>query len=189
MLGIVLALYAVVAIFLTVCLLNYNEYKITEFGDTSLIVVNDDELSPTYKKGSLLVVNKDNADKIKQGDNIIFYNTYNNQVSLAVGEVIFVEKINETETTYTITGNYDISSEYLVGSANDTKVYPVLGTILGVLESRVGFLIFIIFPITIAFLYEIYVLIAEIKDSNKKEKNKKVKKEEPKKQETSKVEE
>lgn len=178
LLGILIAIYSVVAVFLTVCLLNYNDYKITEFGDTSLIIVNDDELKPTYNKGNLLVVSKEKADEIVSGDSIIFYNTYNNQVSLALGEVIFVEKINETETTYTVSGNYDISSEYLVGSTKDVKVYPVLGTILGLLESRAGFLIFIIFPITMAFLYEIYVLIVEIKNSNKAEKTKKVEKKE-----------
>ena len=169
LLGILVVLYAIVAIFLTVCLLNYNDYKITEFGDTSLIIVNDDKLEPTYKKGSLLVVSKENEKDIKVGDNIIFYNTYNNQVSLAVGEVMFKENITNNETTYTVSGNYDISSEYLVGSTNDVKVYPVLGTILGILESRVGFLIFIILPITLAFLYEIYALVIEIINSNKKE--------------------
>lgn len=35
---------------LTICLLNYNDYKITELGDKSLIIVKDDELIPTYKK-------------------------------------------------------------------------------------------------------------------------------------------
>jgi len=183
-LGILITIYAVVAIFLTACLLNYNDFKITEFGETSLIIVNDEELEPTYKKGSLLVVNKKNADQIKVGDSIIFYNTYNNQVSLAISEVIFVEKVNEEETTYTISGNYDISSEYLVGSTNDTKIYPVVGSILGLLESRAGFLIFIIFPITIAFLYEIYVLVVEIKDTKKEvKKTKKVVKETEKEEE------
>lgn len=183
-LGILITIYAVVAIFLTACLLNYNDFKITEFGEKSLIIVNDEELEPTYKKGSLLVVDKENADQIKVGDSIIFYNTYNNQVSLAISEVIFVEKVNEEETTYTISGNYDISSEYLVGSTNDTKIYPVVGSILGLLESRAGFLIFIIFPITIAFLYEIYVLVVEIKDTKKEtKKTKKVVKETEKEEE------
>ena len=168
-------MYAVVAMFLTVCLLNYNEYKITEFGDKTLIIVNDYNLKEKYNKGSLLVVSKDNVDKIKSGDNIIFYNTYNNQISIAVGEVIDKEIITDTETTYTVTGNYDISSQYLIGSTNDVKIYPVVGAILALLESRVGFLIFIILPITLAFLYEIYVLIKEVKFVKKEEKTAKKK--------------
>lgn len=180
LLSILVALYAIVAIFLTACLLGYNDYKVTVFGNKSLIIVNDDTLKDKFPKGSLLVVDKSNANNIKSNDEIIFYNTYNNQVSIAIGEVISTEKITDTETTYTVTGNYDISSEYLVGSVNDTKIYPVIGAILAILESRIGFLIFIILPITLAFLYEIYVLIKEIKnakDEEIKESKKKVKEE------------
>lgn len=179
LLSILVIIYAVVAMFLTTCLLKYNDYKITEFGNKSLIIVSDDVLEEEYKKGSLLVVEKD-RDSIKKGDSIIFYNTYNNQVSIAISEVLKAEEITDKETTYTVSGNYDISSEYLIGSTKNVKVIPVLGTILGILESRVGFLIFIIFPITLAFLYEIYALVCEIKEE--KEDAKKTKKEEVKKE-------
>ncbi|MBE6149097.1 MAG: hypothetical protein E7170_00045 [Firmicutes bacterium] len=180
LLSVIVVIYAVVAMFLTACLLNYNDYKITVFGDKSLIIVNDDTLKDKYKKGSLLVVDK-NGEEINKGDEIIFYNTYNNQVNISVAEVTAKEKITDTETTYTIKGDYDISSEYLIGSTKNVKTYGVIGAILGLLESRVGFLVFIIFPITLAFLYEIYVLIKEIKNAKeevkKEEKKKKQKKE------------
>lgn len=173
-------LYAIVVIIITTCLLNYNDYKITVFNNKSLIIVNDDALDGTYKKGSLLVVKK-NVNNINVGDDIIFYNTYNNQVSLAVGEVLDVEK-NVDDLVYTLNGNYDIISENVIGSTKDTKVIPVIGGIMGLLESRIGFLVFIIFPITIAFLYEVCVLILEIKSSDKesdkketKEKSKEIK--------------
>ena len=169
LLSILVIAYIAVAVFVTACLLNYNDYKITEFGKTSLIIVDNNELNPDFKKGSLLVVSKKNADKIVKGDSVIFYNTYNNQVNLSLGKVELMDKINETETTYTITGNYSISSQYLVGATKDAKVYAGLGTLLGILESRVGFLMFIIFPVSLAFLYEIYVLILEIKKPVKEE--------------------
>ena len=36
--------YLFVVVFLTVCLLNYNDYNITEIGDKSFIIIRDDEL-------------------------------------------------------------------------------------------------------------------------------------------------
>ena len=169
LLGILGLAYAAVAIFLTACLLKYNDYKITEFGDTSLIIVDNNELNPEFDKGSLVIASKADSKNIEIGDKILFYNTYNNQVSLSLGQVELIEKISEKETTYTINGHVNISSEYLVGSVKDAKVYKNLGTVLGLLESRVGFLIIIIFPISLAFLYEIYVLILEVKRSIKEE--------------------
>jgi len=165
-LGLLVTIYIVIAMFLTTCLLKYNDYKITEFGNKSLIIVSDDVLEEEYKKGSLLIVDK-KEDNIKKGDKIVFYNTYENQVSIAISEVLTKETITDKENTYTITGDYDISSEFVIGSTKDVKVIPVLGTILSILESRVGFLIFIIFPITLAFLYQIYALVIEINNERK----------------------
>ena len=31
--------YAVIAIFVTICLLSYNRYKVSEFGDNSLVII------------------------------------------------------------------------------------------------------------------------------------------------------
>lgn len=175
LLSILVIIYAATAMFLTTCLLKYNDYKITEFGDKSLIIVSDDVLEENYKKGSLLIVDK-NAKNVDKDDNIIFYNTKNNEVNIAISKVIETEVITEKENTYTVEGNVEISSQYLIGSTEDVKVVPYVGSILGILESRVGFLIFIIFPITLAFLYEIYVLVNEIKET-KKEAETEVKKE------------
>ena len=43
-------LYVVVAIFTTVCLLNYNEYKVSQFGDKTLVIIDKDEEGIKYKK-------------------------------------------------------------------------------------------------------------------------------------------
>ena len=48
--NILFIIYVVVAIFITVCLLSYNDFKVTEFGDTSLVIIPDDELAPEYNR-------------------------------------------------------------------------------------------------------------------------------------------
>ena len=44
-----------------------------------------------------------------------------------------------------------------------SKVYHGLGSVLSVLESRFGFLFLIIFPILILFIYEVFIVIKEVK--------------------------
>ena len=39
LLGIVIVVFSCFAIFMTILLLNYNDYGVTEFGDTSLIII------------------------------------------------------------------------------------------------------------------------------------------------------
>ena len=50
--------YAVIAIFVTVCLLSFNSYKVSEFGDKSFVLITDDGLSPDFQKGDLVIVNR-----------------------------------------------------------------------------------------------------------------------------------
>lgn len=161
-----IGIYAVVAIILTICLLKYNDYNITEFKDKSLIIVSDDELRPDFNEGDLVVVYKNKNSDINVGDKIFFYDTYQNQVSVNLGSVINKETITKDETTFIMDGEYSLSSEYVIGAAKTSKVYPNMGKILGFLESRYGFLFIIIFPILIMFIYEIYAVIKEVKSKD-----------------------
>lgn len=159
----IVAVYLVVAVFLTVCLLNYNKYHITELGKKSLIIVSDDDLEPKYVKNDLVVVYKNNNEDIKSGDYVFFYNAYQNQVSVNLGDVTGVRRVNEKEYTYTMEGNLQVSSEYVIGASKTSKTYNGYGKILATLESKWGFLLIIILPILVLFIYQIYAVILEVK--------------------------
>lgn len=179
---ILISIYAVVAITLTIFLLNYNKYNITEINNKSLIIVRDDELKPNFNKGDLVIVNKDANKDIKVGDKIFFYDNYKEVVSVNLGTVLEKEVVTKNETTFIVDGDYAVSSEYVIGTARTSKSYSKIGSILNILESRFGFLFMIIFPILILFIYEIYVVIKELKESKnddyeEKEPKKKTKKE------------
>ncbi|MCI5701620.1 MAG: hypothetical protein MR266_02460 [Erysipelotrichaceae bacterium] len=159
----IVAVYMVVAVFLTVCLLNYNKYHITELGKKSLIIVSDDDLEPKYVKNDLVVVYKNNNEDIKSGDYVFFYNAYQNQVSVNLGKIIKSTRVNEKEYTYTLEGNLEVSSQYVIGKSETSKAYSNMGLVLKVLESRLGFLLIIILPILVLFIYQIYAVILEVK--------------------------
>ena len=86
-----------------------------------------------------------------------------------MGEVLEVRKITSTETTFTVEGDYEYSSEYVIGSAKDVKIYHNLGGVLALLESRWIFLLVIILPVLFIFLYELYEFILEVKRSLKED--------------------
>ena len=159
----IVAVYLVVAVFLTVCLLNYNNYHITELVKKSLIIVSDDDLEPKYVKNDLVVVYKNNNEDIKSGDYVFFYNAYQNQVSVNLGKIIKSTRVNEKEYTYTLEGNLEVSSQYVIGKSETSKAYSNMGLVLKVLESRLGFLLIIILPILVLFIYQIYAVILEVK--------------------------
>ena len=105
--NIIFIIYAIIAVFVTICLLSYNEFKVTEFGETSLVLIDNEELQPNYNKGDLVIVNRDT--RIRENDSIFFYNTSADKVEITVANVTNVEKVSNFEYTYTLEGNMIIS--------------------------------------------------------------------------------
>lgn len=164
-------LYVVIAIFVTICLLSYNKYRVSELGEYTLVIVDSNKLEPDFKKGDLVIV--DGNNKIEVGDKVFFYNTYSKNISVSVAQILEEEVITEDESTYTLEGDKTLSSEYVIGSSESVTKIPNLGTILGILESKWGFLILVVFPSLLAFLYEIWEVVTEIKESSKNDKENK----------------
>ena len=158
-----IVIYAIIALGLTICLLNYNDYNITEINGNTLIIVKDNELEPTYQKGDLIIATKNPTSDINKGDKIFFYQEQDKSVIINLATVIDKENVNANESTFTLDGEYRLSNEYVIGKSDTSKVYHKLGSVLNVLESRLGFLFIIIFPMFILFIYEIFMVIEEIK--------------------------
>lgn len=158
-------IYAIIAIFVTVCLISYNDYGVTQFGKTSLVIVDSKEFEPDYNKNDLVIVNND--EKVQVGDKVFFYNTYENDNSVSIAKITNSEKITDSETTYTIDGEKALSSEYVIGKVDSTTTIPVLGLILSILESKWGYLFLIVLPSLLAFLYEILEVVKEVRNLKK----------------------
>lgn len=170
-LNILFIIYIAIAIFVTITLLSYNEFKVTEFGDYSLVLITDSALAPEYNKGDLVIVNK--SDPILTGRKAFFYDTYNEKIKISVGTVEEAEKVTSTETTYTLEGERKISGQYVLGPTNTAEIIPKVGMILSVLQSKWGFLFLIVFPALLAFVNQIGVVYSGIKEARKEEKQEK----------------
>ena len=160
-LGIIGVCYLAVIIVVTACLLCYNDYKVTEMLGYSFIII--DENSEKYNDGDLVLFRQGEMDKVEQNDEIFFYEVTNGIPSIHYGTVTEVLPIDEDERTFTINDNHDISSDSLIGKTEIARVYPQIGKILSILESRFGFLILVILPTLLLFLYELYRVMIEIK--------------------------
>lgn len=155
-----ITLLVVVDVFVTVYLLNYNEYNVAQFGQYSILIM-DDKLSD-FDKGDLLIVKKNKNEDIKVGDFIFFYDTKSEDNIINYGKVNSTYKVNDKETTFTMSDNYPLSSEYVIGKSETSKVYSEIGLLLSVVASRWGFLFLIIFPIAVLFIIQIYLFIIEL---------------------------
>ena len=167
--SIIIFAWLITAIFVTVCLLSYNQFRVTTFGKYSLIIVDSDELEPDYMEGDLLVVKRNSDNKIEVGDEVFFYNSaMNSEILLYHGKVQEKEVIDKNETTFII-DNEKVSGEYIAGKLDSSKVYHKVGSLLGVFTSKWGFMFLVIFPTLFAIIYEIIMIIESAKNMKSEE--------------------
>ena len=181
--NLIILVYILLIIFVTVCLLSYNDYKVTVFGRNTIIPVIDDDLEPNYTIGDLLIVEQNKFSSIKEGDEILFYRVVAGEVSISYANVINIERIGENEYEYTVEGGDGVPSSNFIGKTDTVTIVPKVGSFFSILQSKWGFLFLVVFPSLIAFLYTLYSVILELKDNSvveeeQKEEDKKIEKEE-----------
>ena len=172
----VIIAYILLIIFVTICLLSFNEYKVTEFGKSTLIPIIDEDLEPDYTVGDLVIVSKGSLARVEEGDVIFFYRTTYGVTTINYAKVIKAERVTDTEFTYTVEGDYRFSSSYYIGNAENATVIPNVGKVLSVLESKWGFLFLGVFPSLVAFIYTLNYVVIEVRETKEAEKKKKKKK-------------
>lgn len=161
------SLIVVIDVLLTVYLLHYNQFNVPVFGNKTVLIMDRD--FEGYKKGDLLLVSKTKDKDIRTGDYIFFYDTANleNVVNYGRVNMVHVNEKEELKNTYMMSNDYILGYESVIGSSKDVKVYAVWGTIIGTLASKWVFLFVVIMPLLIVFLYQLYLLIQDLKKAKK----------------------
>ena len=162
-LGIFVCIYLAFVIFTTGFLLNKNDYGVSNFMGKHLIALDDDSLEPDYKANTVLVLKPVTNDEVEIGDKIFYYDTYSTEHKIKFTEVTRKEKVNDSEVTYSLRDNTLVSSQYVLGTEKSDTSLSFLGKLLYILQSKWGFLIIVVFPLFLAFIYEIYAIIKEFK--------------------------
>ena len=149
---------------ITACLLCKNKYGFTEIGDMTLITINEHlaEFLPETKESDLLLVRKSTSD-INVGDQIYYYATDNNEYVIKTAHVKEEVTSEDDMALYALDDEKSstIATNRVIGKYS--AVYNNIGGILDVLESKLGFLLLVILPILLIFMYQIYALIMVIK--------------------------
>ena len=158
-LGVLGCIFFAFAISITILLLNYNKYGLTQFGNTTLVMIKDDITSETFKKGDLVFVKSKKITDLELGDEIFVYRIIsNNKVTVEVGKV---GQIYEEEDAVAFENGDIFSKQFIIGTSD--KIYNKIGTYISIVSSKWGFLFTILVPCLLIFIYEIYALIVEIK--------------------------
>lgn len=138
------------------------------------LTIQSESMEPEIMTGDLIVAKEYNPNKreLKEKDVISFYAEVQNQRVVITHRIEHIININGMVSYITKGDNNEICDENQVATGDIVAVWdgfriPFLGTFLTFLKTRTGFISFVILPLALFFVYQLYqfiMLLFEYKD-------------------------
>ena len=128
------------------------------------LVVKSDSMAPTFRAGDLIFIKKCDTSTLKEGDVICFHTIIDNEYALNTHRIQKIEEVGNVRS-YTTLGdnNKGIADTHIISDGDIVGKYvghlKNAGKVMDFLSSSVGFLIVIVLPMLLFFIYQVYNLI------------------------------
>ena len=182
-LNVVLDIILVIVIFLaasvTIVSLSTRENGVANIMGYIPFSIQSPSMSGTVETGDLIITKKYNDQELKENDIISFFAIEEDQTIIKTHRIVEIVN-NNGIITYTTKGDannevdsvgvskLDIVSVYEADGYDGTHISG-LGKVLDFFKSKYGFLLCIILPLFVFFVYQLYKFIAIIIDEKKKQ--------------------
>ena len=171
-LNVLLWLVVIIAAFFSIVTFSAkSETGVASIGGYTPMSVLTDSMKPEFSQNDLIIVKAVDASQLQEGDIIAYWTLIENQRAINTHRII--EKHDENGMIQFMTkGDANELPDNLIVSQGDIigeycfKI-PVMGQILNILSSSTGFLVIIVLPLLLFFIWQLYKLILLIIEMKK----------------------
>lgn len=151
------------ALFTFTTLATRKEHSVSRLAGFTPLIVQSDSMAPTFAKGDLILIRECNPAKLAEGDIITFHTIINNEIALNTHRILEIRTLGEVRSYVTKGDNNAVEDTHIISDGDIVGRYtgkiPVLGKVLVFLSGKVGFLVVIVLPMLLFFVYQVYHLI------------------------------
>ena len=120
-------------------------------------------MAPTFNAGDLIVIRKCDPASLEVGDIITFHAIINNEFALNTHRITEIQDQNGVRSYVTKGDNNAIADIHMIADGDIVGQYitrlPGFGKVVQFLSSSAGFLLVIVLPLLVFFIYQVYHLI------------------------------
>ncbi len=125
--------------------------------------VQTESMEPTFEAGDLIIIKKVDPSTLHEGDIITFHTIIMNQYALNTHRISEIHDDNGYRTYVTKGDNNQVSDTHIIADGDIVGRYVTriagFGRVMDFLSGSAGFLIVIVLPMLIFFIYQVYHLI------------------------------
>lgn len=157
------AIILLAALFAFTTLATRDEMNVSSLAGFTPMMVETDSMAPTFSAGDLILIKKTDPASLKEGDIITFHTIIENQYALNTHRIDSIVEQNGMRSYITKGDNNDIPDTHVIADGDIVGKYvgkvSGLGKVMKFLSSSIGFLVVIVLPLLLFFIYQIYNLI------------------------------
>jgi signal peptidase len=120
-------------------------------------------MSPTFDAGDLIFIKTCNTSDLTENDIITFHTIINNEYALNTHRIVEITEENGIRNYVTKGDNNEVSDTHIISDGDIVGKYigrlPKVGKLMNILSSSAGFLIILVLPMLLFFIYQVYHLI------------------------------
>lgn len=151
------------ALFTFTTLATREEQSVGRLAGFTPMIVKSDSMAPTFRRGDLIVIRECSPDTLRVGDIITFHTIINNEYALNTHRIAEIREVGETRCYVTKGDHNAVEDIHIISDGDIVGRYvgkvPVLGSVLEFLSGKVGFLVGIVLPMLLFFIYQVHHLV------------------------------
>ena len=153
----------VAALYAFTTLATKDDGSVSNLAGFTPMTVQSDSMSPTFDQGDLIVIQTCDTSKLEVGDIVTFHTIIDNQYALNTHRIASIDELNGMRSFTTKGDNNDIADQHIISDGDIVGKYvfklPGMGNVMDFLSSTWGFLIVIVLPMLLFFIYQVYHLV------------------------------
>ncbi len=153
----------VAALYAFTTLATRDEKSVANIAGFTPLSVQSNSMSPTFDEGDLIIIQTCDPSTLQAGDVITFHTIIDNKYALNTHRIDSIAESMGARSYTTKGDNNDVTDTHIISDVDIVGKYvgriPALGRLMTFLSSSTGFLVVIVIPMLLFFIYQVYHLI------------------------------
>lgn len=153
----------VAALFAFTTLATKDDGSVSNLGGFTPLTVQSESMAPTFDENDLIIIQQCDPSTLQVGDIITFHTIIDNQYALNTHRIEAINQVNGVNSYTTKGDNNDLTDQHVIADGDIVGKYvfkiPYMGAVMDFLSSTWGFLIVIVLPMLLFFIYQVYHLV------------------------------
>ena len=153
----------VAALFAFTTLATKDDGSVSSLAGFTPLTVQSESMAPTFDQDDLIIIKQCDPSTLEVGDIVTFHTIIDNQYALNTHRIISINEVNGLNSYTTKGDNNELADQHVIADGDIVGKYvgkiPYMGKVIGFLSSTWGFLVVIVLPMLLFFIYQVYHLV------------------------------